>query len=60
MPNGNASVLAQTQMNINGTGIGGGVWGQTHYWTWGLLIILLLIIILHYLGSGGLRGSVAS
>lgn len=58
--NGNASVLSQAQMNIGGTGIGGGVWGQTHLWTWGLLIVLLLILIWHYLASGGLRGSVAS
>lgn len=57
---GNASVLSQAEMNIGNTGLGGRVWGQTHLWTWGLLIVLLLILVMHYLSSGGLRGSVAS
>lgn len=62
MAQAQASVLGQAQMNVSpaGAGASGIFSGSTHVWTWGLLIFLLLILVVHYWGMGGIRGSVAS
>ena len=63
MAQANASVLGQAQMNVAPSANGSSGFTaniSTHVATWVLLGILLTILFLHYVGSGGIRGSVAS
>lgn len=58
MARASASVLGQAAVNVAGPMNGGKE--TTHWWTWGLLGFFIAVLVLHYWGAGGLKGSVAS
>lgn len=60
MANANASVLGQAQVNVAAPNAMMNGKDNTHIWTWALLGFFIGVLLLHYWGSGGLRGSVAS